>query len=102
VFGEKVSEQNEERRQALTKLEAALVENAGLHAQLLTQAREAGILDERARMAREIHDTIAQGLIAIGTSTTPSASRVTAWRRPVGPSRHRCPRRSRQGRCPMR
>jgi signal transduction histidine kinase len=67
VFGEKVSEQNEERRQALTKLEAALVENAGLHAQLLTQAREAGILDERARMAREIHDTIAQGLIGIVT-----------------------------------
>ena len=67
VFGEKVSEQNEERRQALAKLEAALVENAGLHAQLLTQAREAGILDERARMAREIHDTIAQGLIGIVT-----------------------------------
>ena len=44
-----------------------MVENAGLHAQLLTQAREAGILDERARMAREIHDTIAQGLIGIVT-----------------------------------
>jgi signal transduction histidine kinase len=67
VVGEKVSEQNEERRQALARLEAALVENAGLHAQLLTQAREAGILDERARMAREIHDTIAQGLTGIIT-----------------------------------
>jgi signal transduction histidine kinase len=67
IVGEKVAEQNEERRQALAKLEAALVENAGLHAQLLTQAREAGILDERARMAREIHDTIAQGLIGIVT-----------------------------------
>jgi signal transduction histidine kinase len=67
VVGEKVPEQNEERRRALSRLEAALVENAGLHAQLLTQAREAGILDERARMAREIHDTIAQGLIAIVT-----------------------------------
>ena len=43
------------------------MENAGLHAQLLTQAREAGTLDERARMAREIHDTIAQGLIGIVT-----------------------------------
>ena len=39
----------------------------GLHAQLLTQAREAGVLDERQRMAREIHDTIAQGLIGIVT-----------------------------------
>lgn len=67
VVGEKVTEQNEERRRALSRLEAALVENAGLHAQLLTQAREAGILDERARMAREIHDTVAQGLIAVVT-----------------------------------
>ena len=65
IVGEKVTEQNEERRQALAKLETALEENAGLHAQLLAQAREAGILDERSRMAREIHDTIAQGLIGI-------------------------------------
>ena len=43
------------------------IENAGLHAQLLTQAREAGVLDERQRMAREIHDTIAQGLTGIVT-----------------------------------
>ncbi len=53
--------------EANTKLETAMAENAGLHAQLLTQAREAGILDERARMAREIHDTIAQGLAGIIT-----------------------------------
>ena len=65
--GEKITEQNEERRQALARLEAATIENAGLHAQLLTQAREAGVLDERQRMAREIHDTIAQGLIGIVT-----------------------------------
>jgi signal transduction histidine kinase len=31
------------------------------------QAREAGVLDERARMAREIHDTLAQGLAGIVT-----------------------------------
>ena len=67
VVGEKMAEQNEERRQALARLEAATIENAGLHAQLLTQAREAGVLDERQRMAREIHDTIAQGLIGIVT-----------------------------------
>ena len=66
-YGERAAEQNEERRRALTQLEAALNENAGLHAQLLAQAREAGVLDERARMAREIHDTIAQGLIGIVT-----------------------------------
>ena len=67
VLGEKVTEQSEERREALDKLEAALVENAGLQAQLLTQAREAGVLEERGRMAREIHDTIAQGLTGIIT-----------------------------------
>jgi signal transduction histidine kinase len=85
VIGEKVSEQNEERRQALRKLEAALVENAGLHAQLLTQAREAGILDERARMAREIHDTIAQGLIGIVTQLEAANQ---ALDRPADRSRH--------------
>jgi len=67
VIGEKVTEQSEERRQALARLEAALAENAGLHAQLLTQAREAGVLEERQRVAREIHDTIAQGLTGIVT-----------------------------------
>jgi signal transduction histidine kinase len=34
---------------------------------MLTQAREAGVLDERQRMAREIHDTIAQGLTGVIT-----------------------------------
>jgi signal transduction histidine kinase len=53
--------------EANEKLEATLAENAGLHAQLLAQAREAGVLDERQRMAGEIHDTLAQGLTGIIT-----------------------------------
>lgn len=67
-------EHNERREQTLEtvseanrRLEAALAENAGLHQQLLTQAREAGVNDERQRMAREIHDTLAQGLAGIIT-----------------------------------
>jgi len=48
-------------------LEEMIAENTGLQAQLLTQAREAGAGDERQRMAREIHDTIAQGLTGIVT-----------------------------------
>ncbi len=47
------------------RLSAALEENASLHAQLVVQAREAGVRGERERMAREIHDTIAQGLTGI-------------------------------------
>ncbi|TXS18158.1 sensor histidine kinase [Streptomyces sp. NBC_01201] len=50
---------------ANTRLEQALAENATLHAQLLLQAREAGIADERRRLAAEIHDTIAQGLTGV-------------------------------------
>lgn len=49
------------------RLEQALGENAALHAQLLVQAREAGVDDERRRLAAEIHDTIAQGLAGIVT-----------------------------------
>lgn len=67
VLAEKLAEVSEQRRQVVAKLEAALEENAALHAQLLAQAREAGVRDERQRMAREIHDTIAQGLIGIVT-----------------------------------
>lgn len=46
-------------------LQRALDENAALHAQLLVQAREAGVADERRRLAAEIHDTLAQGLTGI-------------------------------------
>ncbi|MEV4963894.1 sensor histidine kinase [Streptomyces sp. NPDC053808] len=56
-----------ELERANTRLEQALAENATLHAQLLLQAREAGIADERRRLAAEIHDTIAQGLTGIIT-----------------------------------
>ena len=65
--GEKITEIAEERRETLEELELAMAENAGLHDQLVAQAREAGVLDERQRMAREIHDTIAQGLAGVIT-----------------------------------
>jgi signal transduction histidine kinase len=82
---------NEERKAALKqvreanrRLQTTLAENAALHRQLLVQAREAGILDERQRMAREIHDTLAQGLTGIVTQLQ-AAEQVTGdparWRR---------------------
>ncbi|HWN60371.1 MAG TPA: sensor histidine kinase, partial [Streptosporangiaceae bacterium] len=82
---------DERRRTALAelstanqKLEATLSENAGLQQQLLTQAREAGVQDERQRMAREIHDTLAQGLTGIITqlqAAEQAADEPAGWRR---------------------
>ena len=91
VLGEKMAKQHEQRRQMVAKLEAALEENAGLHAQLVTQAREAGVLDERQRMAREIHDTLAQGFAGIITQVQAGAAGTPTDRprprpgAPVGP-----------------
>jgi len=58
---------NEKLAEANERLETALTENAALQAQLLTQARQSGVLDERQRVAREFHDTVAQGLTGIVT-----------------------------------
>lgn len=74
----------DELSEANRRLEATLAENEGLHRQLLTQAREAGILDERQRMAREIHDTLAQGLTGIVTqlqAAEQAADDPPRWRR---------------------
>jgi signal transduction histidine kinase len=73
-----------ELAQANARLAAALQENAGLHQQLLAQAREAGVLDERQRMAGEIHDVLAQGLTGIVTqleAADAAATRPADWRR---------------------
>ncbi|MFF0339128.1 sensor histidine kinase [Kribbella sp. NPDC004875] len=81
-----LSQQRKEAVDALTetnrRLEATLAENAELHDQLLTQAREAGVIDERQRMAREIHDTLAQGLTGIVTQLQ-AAETSEDWRRHV-------------------
>jgi signal transduction histidine kinase len=86
--------QTDRRRQMITqlaeanaKLANAMRENAGLHAQLLTQAREAGVLDERQRMAGEIHDILAQGLTGIVTqleAADQAADRPADWQRHLG------------------
>jgi signal transduction histidine kinase len=91
-FGWVGATQNERRRRLVEelsevnrRLKATREENAGLHKQLLTQAREAGILDERQRMAREIHDTLAQGLTGIITQLQATE---TACDDPVARRRH--------------
>jgi signal transduction histidine kinase len=89
--------QDRERKQALAdlneangRLVATIAENEDLHRQLIAQAREAGVAEERRRMAREIHDTLAQGLTGIVTqlqAAEQAASRPpgdpAGWRRHV-------------------
>ena len=73
-LGQRAEDQSTQRQkmvvelaEANRRLEETMAENTGLHAQLLSQAREAGVLEERQRMAREIHDTLAQGMTGIIT-----------------------------------
>ncbi|WP_406056794.1 sensor histidine kinase [Kribbella sp. NBC_00889] len=64
-FSEQEEQRSRGRAATIVELQQARDENAALQAQLLVQAREAGIADERRRLAAEIHDTIAQGLTGI-------------------------------------
>jgi len=55
-----IHEQSEQRRQLLEQLESA-------RGELAASERRAGMLAERQRLAREIHDTLAQGFASIVT-----------------------------------
>jgi signal transduction histidine kinase len=60
VVVDAVSRQSEQRKQALEEL-------AATRAELAEAARRTGVLEERQRLARELHDTVAQGLTSIVT-----------------------------------
>lgn len=62
-----------ELEQANARLEEAVAENERLQAELLEQARQAGVHEERERLALEIHDTIAQSLTGIVTQLQAAA-----------------------------
>jgi signal transduction histidine kinase len=53
-----IIEQSRERRELIEELESTREE-------LAARQRRAGVLEERGRLAREIHDTLAQGFISI-------------------------------------
>lgn len=55
----------EEQTAMIAELERTAREKAALQDTIVSQARRAGVQDERARLAREIHDTIAQSLAAV-------------------------------------
>ncbi len=90
-------DQNQERGRVIAelaeanrRLAASMAENAELHAQLVTQAREAGVVEERQRLAGEIHDTLAQGLTGIITqleAAEHTRSRPGEWSRHLDQAR---------------
>lgn len=55
----------EAREQAIEELTRVHQQNVVLQEQLLQQAHETGIAEERARLSRELHDTVAQGLVGV-------------------------------------
>jgi signal transduction histidine kinase len=60
AFTQAIHEQSEERRRLISELEAT-------RGELAESERRAGALAERERLAREIHDTLAQGFASIVT-----------------------------------
>ncbi len=68
-----IDEQSEQRRRLLEQLESA-------RSELAAAERRAGVLAERQRLAREIHDTLAQGFASIVTLS--EAARAQARRSP--------------------
>lgn len=64
-YSAQIAETSEHRAATIAELRQALAENARLHEQLLRQEHEAGIRQERERLALEIHDTIAQSLAGV-------------------------------------
>lgn len=57
--------ENTERRRAVEAMHVAQADLVVAHDELATLQRATGVLQERERMAREIHDTVAQGLSSI-------------------------------------
>ncbi|WP_367188055.1 sensor histidine kinase [Branchiibius sp. NY16-3462-2] len=64
-FGEQRAREVQEREAAARQSAEVSQRNQELHDQLLERAHEQGILQERERLSREIHDTVAQDLVAI-------------------------------------
>jgi signal transduction histidine kinase len=74
AFTQAIHEQSEERRRLISELEAT-------RGELAESERRAGALAERQRLAREIHDTLAQGFASIVTLY--EAARADLATRPV-------------------
>ncbi|WP_202879631.1 sensor histidine kinase [Serinicoccus kebangsaanensis] len=65
ALAQHTEQRKDELERVNAELERVIAENERLHEQLLAQARRSGALEERQRLAREIHDTTAQSLAGI-------------------------------------
>lgn len=79
----RLAAENVERRQLIAELVAAQEDLVATHDALAAAQRESGALAERARLARDIHDTLAQGfssilLLARAGLTAPASGVVAA------------------------
>lgn len=70
-FMERISSQNEERRMLLEEIDAT-------RSELAAAERRRGVLEERQRMAVEIHDTLAQGFTSIVLLSEATGTRLTS------------------------
>lgn len=61
----RVLRESEDRRRLVEQLVAAQDDLVAVHDELAATQREAGVATERTRIARDIHDTLAQGLSSI-------------------------------------
>lgn len=61
----RVLRESEDRRRLVEQLVAAQDDLVAVHDELAATQREAGVAAERTRIARDIHDTLAQGLSSI-------------------------------------
>jgi signal transduction histidine kinase len=78
-FVEAVTRQSEQRRDALAAL-------AATRAELAENARHAGVLEERERLSRELHDTLAQSFTSVVTHL--EAAEQALDERPAEARRH--------------
>ena len=71
VLSTRIRKQNAERGQLIERLEATREE-------LARAERERGVFEERSRMAREIHDTLAQGFTSVVLLSEATAAQLTS------------------------
>jgi signal transduction histidine kinase len=78
--------ENRERRRLVTELLTAQEDLVATHDALASAQRQAGALAERARLARDIHDTLAQGFSSILLLARAGLAEQDATRRPDAPA----------------